>query len=157
MGNDKCWKEVGMLHEVVAAIIVRSRQVLLGQRSASREFYPGVWDIFGGHVEPGEEKQEALIRELQEEIGITPTRWIFLETVTVPPSSQSSETVVLHLYRVEAWTGTPQNLQTAEHSTIGWFTLEETAQLSLAFPDYPMLFARYIDSDPNGQPAKTEK
>lgn len=40
-----------MVHEVVAALIIRSQRILLGQRSARREFYPGVWDVFGGHVE----------------------------------------------------------------------------------------------------------
>jgi 8-oxo-dGTP diphosphatase len=132
-----------MLHEVVAALIIQSERILLGQRSADREFYPGVWDVFGGHVEPGESHEGTLIRELQEELGVTPTRWTYLETVTFPPSS-SDDQLIVHLYLVTEWDGTPENRQLDEHSAIGWFTLEEAVQLPLADASYPVLFARYL-------------
>ncbi len=75
-----------MSHEVVAALIIQSQRILLGLRSAARTFYPDVWDMFGGHVEPGERHEQTLVRELQEELGITPTQWTFLETLTAPTS-----------------------------------------------------------------------
>ena len=53
-----------MSHEVVAALIFHTGQILLGLRSAGREFYPNVWDMFGGHVEPGELPDQTLVREL---------------------------------------------------------------------------------------------
>ena len=133
-----------MPHEVVAALIIRSQRILLGQRSARREFYPGVWDVFGGHVEPGEQQHQTLIRELQEELGITPTGWRFLETISLP--NEGSDQLTLHLYLVTDWTGTPINRQIEEHSTIGWFSLAQAAQLPLAHPTYPTLFARYLAS-----------
>jgi len=134
-----------MSHEVVAALIIQSQTVLLGQRSAGRAFYPGVWDVFGGHVEPGEQHQQTLIRELQEELGITPTKWRFLETINA--SLPSSNELTLYLYLVTQWTGTPANLQLDEHSAIGWFSLAEATQLQLAHPTYPTLFARYLASN----------
>lgn len=109
--------------------------------------YPDVWDLFGGHVEPGEQHQHALVRELQEELGITPTRWTFLETQTLTlPTHQDepSDSLTVHLYLVTAWTGTPVNRQPGEHSTIGWFSLAQATQLDLADPIYPMLFERYL-------------
>lgn len=133
-----------MLHEVVAGLIIRAQRILLGERSATRMYYPGVWDVFGGHMEPGEGQQQTLIRELQEELGITPTQWIYLETIS--PSQPREESVKIHLYLVTAWTGTPSNLQLEEHSTIGWFSLAQAAQLHLAHPTYPTLFARYLSS-----------
>jgi mutator protein MutT len=133
-----------MPHEVVAALIIRSQRILLGQRSARREFYPGVWDVFGGHMEPGEQQHQTLIRELQEELGITPTGWRFLETISI--SNEGSDQLTLHLYLVTDWTGTPINRQIEEHSTIGWFSLAQAAQLPLAHPTYPTLFARYLAS-----------
>jgi 8-oxo-dGTP diphosphatase len=63
------------MRECVAALIVKNQKILLGQRSAERSFYPGVWDVFGGHVEPQESYQQALLRELHEELGIIPTAW----------------------------------------------------------------------------------
>lgn len=134
-----------MSHEVVAALIVGSQGILLGQRSAARTFYPNVWDVFGGHVEAGEGQDQTLVRELQEELGITPTTWKYLETNSLP-ADQGSEAVTIHLYLVTAWSGTPANRQLEEHSTIGWFTLEEAEGLPLAHPAYPMLFARVLTS-----------
>ena len=136
-----------MLHEVVAALIIQSKRILLGQRSPTREFYPGVWDVFGGHMEPGEQLHETLVRELQEELGITPTGWTYLETIklsTASPSTELSDQLILHLYRVTDWIGTPANRQLNEHSSIGWFSLAEAIQLQLADQSYPVLFARYL-------------
>ena len=126
------------MHEVVAALIIRSQKVLLGQRSANREFYPGVWDVFGGHVEQDEKYEGTLIRELQEELGITPTQWSYVETIT------PAEELIVHLYSVTDWEGKIENRQLDEHSAIGWFSLEEAMQLPLADSSYPKLFARYI-------------
>ena len=129
-------------HEVVAALIIESQKVLLGRRSPTRAFYPDVWDLFGGHVEPGEQHDQTLIREVEEELGITPTRWTYLETLHVP-----ADDLTVHLYLVTAWTGIPINRQPEEHSSIGWFTLAQAIGLKLADPIYPALFARYLASE----------
>ncbi len=129
-------------HKVVAGLIIHSQRILLGKRSAERAFYPGVWDLFGGHMEPGEGHEQTLARELAEELGITPTEWIFLETLHEP-----SIPLTVYLYLVTAWTGTPINRQPEEHSAIGWFSLDEATQLQLADPSYPILFARYLDAE----------
>lgn len=134
-------------HEVVAALIAQADRILLGQRSARRAWFPDVWDLFGGHVEPGEGKTETLIRELQEELDITPTDWAFLETINISipaPEDEPPDEMTVHLYRVTAWTGLPINRQPEEHSSIGWFSLGEAFALHLADPSYPELFARYM-------------
>jgi 8-oxo-dGTP diphosphatase len=136
-----------MSHEVVAALLVRDGKLLLGQRSAGRLLYPDVWDMFGGHVEPGESQPETLVRELEEELGITPTRWTFLETITVdlpPAAGEPPGLLIAHLYLVTDWTGTPVNRQPEEHSTIGWFSPEEAVTLRLADARYPEIFERYV-------------
>lgn len=131
-----------MSHEVVAALIIQSQKILLGHRSATRMFYPNVWDTFGGHVEPGEHHQQTLVRELQEELGITPTKWSYLEEISFP--SEPSDQVTLYLYLVTDWDGTPTNRQLEEHSTIDWFSLEEAIRLPLAHPDYPAIFEKHL-------------
>lgn len=141
-----------MSHEVVAALIVRSGRILLGQRSAGRLLYPDVWDMFGGHVEPGEGHEQTLVRELEEELGITPAQWTFLETLTIDLPAAAGEPpdlLIAHLYLVTDWTGTPVNRQPEEHSTIGWFSLEQALQLRLADAMYPELFAQYLPPPPN--------
>lgn len=139
------------MHEVVAALIIRSQRILLGQRSATRVFYPGVWDVFGGHMEPGEQHEQTLIRELQEELGITPTKWIYLETISLSSPGEESNQLTIHLYLVTDWMGTPTNLQLDEHSMIGWFSLAQAMQLTLAHPSYPTMFARYLSSETPGE------
>ena len=140
-------KEMAMKQEVVAALIVQSQRILLGQRSPTRTFYPNVWDVFGGHIEAGEQPQQTLIRELQEELDITPTKWNFLEMIVASiPKSRGVETyeLQLHLYLVTAWSGIPANRQYHEHASIQWFSLEQAVQLDLAHPTYPQIFAKYL-------------
>ena len=133
------------LHQCVGALIVQHHTLLLGQRSSTRTFYPGVWDLFGGHIEPGEQPEQTLIRELQEELGITPTRWMHVETL-VESVPERDEEVQYYLYLVLAWGGKPVNQQPDEHTRIAWFSLDGAVQLKLAHPAYPDLFARVLGS-----------
>ena len=42
---------------MVAGVLVRGTEVLLGHRSPGRRWYPDVWDLPGGHVEPGDQRR----------------------------------------------------------------------------------------------------
>lgn len=136
-----------MMHRLVAALIVHGDRILLGQRAPTREFYPNVWDMFGGHIEPGEQPVQTLIRELQEELNITPTQWTELETIrdSVPEQdNMPASDLIVYLYCVTAWTGTPINRQPEEHSAIQWFSYLEAIKLDLAHSAYPRLFAHCL-------------
>ncbi|HEX5691232.1 MAG TPA: NUDIX domain-containing protein [Roseiflexaceae bacterium] len=127
------------MREVVAAVIVSPQHVLLGLRSPERRLYPNVWDIFGGHVEPGESNEQALLRELDEELGIVATEWRYLSTFDEPQVERYGE-ARYHFYLVTAWRGEPHNRQPHEHSEIAWFSFAEAQHLSLADPRYVELF-----------------
>lgn len=142
----------GAEHVLVGALIVRRThepsspepaavQILLGKRTIRRALAPGVWDLLGGHCEPGEAPEQALVRELEEEAGITPTAWRPLGTFAVPPDGDTPA-LTLHVYEVTAWTGTPHNRQPHEHTEISWFPLEDACRLQLAHPSYAALFRR---------------
>jgi 8-oxo-dGTP pyrophosphatase MutT (NUDIX family) len=61
--------------EVAVAILYTSGRFLMQLRNnIPGIIYPGHWGFFGGHLDPGETPEEAVIRELQEEIGYTPPR-----------------------------------------------------------------------------------
>ena len=136
-----------MVHYLVAAVIVERDRILLGRRSPERVFWPNLWDVFGGHIEPEEQPVQTLIRELQEELDITPTQWTELETIqeTIPEQENSpAYEIIAHFYCVTAWIGTPVNRQPEEHSAIQWFSYPEAIKLDLAYPGYPRLFAQCL-------------
>jgi hypothetical protein len=57
-------------HHVVAVILRQADRLLLCHRAPTRRWYPDVWDFPGGHVEPEERPEEALRREILEELGV---------------------------------------------------------------------------------------
>ena len=94
------------MRECAAGLIVEGQRILLGRRSAGRAFYPGVWDVFGGHLEPRETYEQALVRELNEELGITPTAWAHVATFSKPdPGGAGVGRYVFFL--VTAWDASP--------------------------------------------------
>ena len=139
-----------LAHECVGAILTRDEFVLLGKRSAKRDFYPHVWDVFGGHIEPHESRQQTLQRELQEELGIMPTTWRYLETLS---GADASGQIGCHFFVVTEWCGTPKNHQPEEHSEVRWFRLEELTQLELAHPEYLRILREAVTGPykPGGQ------
>ena len=131
-----------MQRECAAAFVVKEGKVLLGRRSAARSFYPNVWDVFGGHLETDESPEDALRRELREELGIELTEWRFLLTINEPDAAANGAGIY-HLYLVTGYKGAPRNLQTEEHFSVEWFGFEEALKLPFAHPLYAELIARF--------------
>jgi len=126
---------------IAGGLLCCQGRLLLGKRSAHRKAYPGVWDVPGGHVEIGETVEQALARELREEIGVTPIAWQELAVLHAPAmGDEPRHTLRMTLFLLTQWQGEPSNLQPDEHDTLAWFTLEETSRLTLAHADYPILF-----------------
>ena len=107
------------LTRVSAAVILRhlenahGAEYLLAQRPPGKA-YAGYWEFPGGKIEPGESFAEALVRELQEELGITVTAmtpWITRHFVY--PHAR----VEIRFFRVTAWTG---DLHPHEHTDTAW-------------------------------------
>lgn len=91
-----------LLHPVVHCLVVNSRgQLLLQLRSATKDVQPGRWDTsVGGHVGFGERIEDSLLREIREELGITPdeTRLQFLHKYVM---TNSIESELVHTYLLE--------------------------------------------------------
>ena len=58
------------LTQCAAGALVLGGKALLVKRSPQRRFYPGAWDLFGGHIEGSETAEEALRREAREELHV---------------------------------------------------------------------------------------
>jgi 8-oxo-dGTP diphosphatase len=125
----------------VGAFLVQNGLVLLGLRSENRSFYPGVWDAIGGHVESSESPRDSLIRELNEEIQVTPIEFVELATLPELQPTINGE-AAYHIFLVTRWDGVGPVAQGDEHSEIRWFHVSEAMGLDLAHPAYVGLLKR---------------
>ena len=101
--------------EVVAALIWADNKFMICQRPAHKA-RALLWEFVGGKVEPGETKEQALVRECQEELAVTISVGdVFMEVTHEYPDI----TVHLTLFNATIGEGTPQKL---EHNDIQWIT-----------------------------------
>lgn len=118
--------------EVVAALIWRGERFLACQRPAHKA-RGLLWEFVGGKVEPGETKEEALIRECREELGVTlSVGEVFMEVTHTYPDL----TVHLTLFQATIQAGEPQKL---EHQDLRWITREEIDQYPFCPADQVIL------------------
>lgn len=118
--------------EVVAALIWDKNRFMICQRPAHKA-RGSLWEFVGGKVEPGESKEEALIRECREELGVTvDVGEIFMEVTHQYPDI----TVHLTLFSASIREGVPQKL---EHQDIRWITAKEIGQYAFCPADTKIL------------------
>ena len=118
--------------EVVAALIWDKNRFLACQRPAHKA-RGLLWEFVGGKVEPGETREQALIRECQEELAITvEVEDLFMEVDHVYPDL----TVHLTLFNASIAEGIPQKL---EHNDLRWITVEEIDQYEFCPADEEIL------------------
>jgi mutator protein MutT len=115
--------------QTAGGILVKDKKILLGKRKKDR-LYPDIWDIFGGHIEPEESEEEAMVRELEEELGIEVKKYEFLESYQDKEPTCGLD-YIHHLFIVSSWTGTPFNKNPWEHESIGWFSRKEVDKLKM--------------------------
>lgn len=118
--------------EVVAALIWKNERFLACQRPAHKA-RGLLWEFAGGKVEPGETKEQALIRECKEELGIElDVGQVFLEVTHAYPDL----TVHLTLFQAKIASGTLQKL---EHEDLRWITISEIDQYDFCPADQVIL------------------
>ncbi|HLG94894.1 MAG TPA: (deoxy)nucleoside triphosphate pyrophosphohydrolase [Bryobacteraceae bacterium] len=91
---------------VVAAVIERGERILIAQRKNSGP-HPLKWEFPGGKVEPGETPEAALVRELQEELGIQAR--VHGEIMRYEYQYPGRAPILLIFYRVLEFQGEPEN------------------------------------------------
>ena len=118
--------------EVVAALIWDQNRFMICQRPAHKA-RGLLWEFVGGKVEPGETKEQALIRECREELAVTlRVGEVFTDVVHEYPDL----TVHLTLFHAAIAAGTPQML---EHNDIRWITVDEIDQYDFCPADDEIL------------------
>jgi len=107
------------LRFVAAALIVRDNEVLIGQRRADQPMGP-LWEFPGGKIEPGETPQQALVRELAEELGISAE--VGPAVTRIRHHYRRGGAVDLQFFAVRAFTGEINN---QIYQQVRWVKLED--------------------------------
>lgn len=115
-----------LLLVVACALVDPDRRVLIAQRPEGKSM-AGLWEFPGGKVEPGETPEAALIRELNEELGIE-TKQACLAPLSFVSHAYESIHLLMPLYVCRKWQGTPV---AREHMALKWVRPQ-------ALRDYPM-------------------
>ncbi len=118
--------------EVVAALIWEGDRFLIGQRPEHKA-RGLLWEFVGGKTEPGESKEQALIRECREELDVEiQVGDVFLEVT----HEYTDLTVHLTLFHASIVRGIPQKL---EHQDLRWITPEEIENYAFCPADQVIL------------------
>jgi len=118
--------------DVVAALIWQGNKFMICQRPANKA-RGLLWEFVGGKVEPGETKEQALIRECQEELAVTLSVGdVFMDVVHEYPDL----TVHLTLLNATIAEGEPQKL---EHNDIRWIAPSEISSYEFCPADEEIL------------------
>lgn len=119
---------------VACALIDPDGRVLIAQRPAGKQM-GGLWEFPGGKMEPGERPEEALIRELSEELGIT------VKEPCLAPFSFASHAypdfhLLMPLYVCRRWEGEPQ---AKEHTALKWVRPKDLKDYPMPPADLPLV------------------
>ena len=119
---------------VAAALVDGDGRVLLQQRAPGRQM-EGLWEFPGGKIDEGELPEAALIRELQEELGIE-TEAASLAPAAFASAALGERHLLLLLYICRKWSGTPQLLDAA---ALTWVRPSEMYALPMPPADKPLI------------------
>ncbi|ABF65646.1 mutator mutT protein [Ruegeria sp. TM1040] len=122
-----------VLVSAVALIDVEGR-ILLAQRPEGKSM-AGLWEFPGGKVEAGETPEVALIRELQEELGIN-TWSSCLAPLTFASHSYEKFHLLMPLFACRKWEGIPQ---AREGQVLKWVRPQELRDYPMPPADIPLI------------------
>lgn len=118
---------------VVGAAIVRDGTVLACRRNRDRSA-GGLWEFPGGKIEPDESPQDALVREIREELGVTITVGELLDRRTTDVEGRDID---LTVYRAQLVAAPPT--ASSDHDCLEWCPLTELADREWSPADAPLV------------------
>ena len=133
---------IDMLLVSAVALIDRDGRVLLAKRPEGKPM-AGLWEFPGGKIEPGETPETALIRELDEELGIN-TNTSCLAPLSFASHSYSASDnrtafhLLMMLYVCRRWQGRPQPI---EGGALKWVRPQKLRDYPMPDADIPLIAA----------------
>jgi 8-oxo-dGTP diphosphatase len=116
------------------ALVDADGRVLVSRRPEGKEM-AGMWEFPGGKVEPGETPEAALIRELEEELGIS-THASCLAPLTFASHAYPDFHLLMPLFACRRWQGTPLS---CEGQALRWVRVQELRDLPMPPADVPLV------------------
>jgi 8-oxo-dGTP diphosphatase len=134
----------------VACIAYENGRIFVARRNPSGDM-GGRWEFPGGKAEEGESDEQAIVREMIEEFGVTVT---VCERIAESEFIHNGKVSQLHAYRIFLpYNGLEKKFILTEHSGYDWVEPQEIEKLLFVDSDmqlYPQVLA-YIDSLKNGK------
>lgn len=107
---------------VAVGIITRPNQEFLIAQRPSHKYLGGFWEFPGGKIEPGETAEQALHRELQEEVGIQVKSYSLLTSLT---HTYPQYSVNMSIYEVDQFLG---EAESREQQLIRWVNFQQLSE-----------------------------
>ncbi|WP_184263665.1 8-oxo-dGTP diphosphatase MutT [Novispirillum itersonii] len=121
---------------LVSAVVLvdADNRILLQQRPPGKQL-AGLWEFPGGKVDPGETPEQALVRELQEELGID-TRSSCLAPLTFASHSYDDFHLLMPVYVCRQWQG---QVRGREGQTLAWVPVRKLRDYPMPPADIPLI------------------
>lgn len=119
---------------VACALIDADDRILLAQRPEGKAM-AGLWEFPGGKVDPGEVPEQALIRELEEELGVE-TKSACLAPLTFASHEYEDFHLLMPLYICRRWWGTAQS---REGQALKWVRADKLRDYPMPEADLPLI------------------
>lgn len=116
------------MRRVVACVLIKDGKFVLQHRDNNTTYYPNTWGFFGGHIEGGEKPEDAVVREIKEELGLDITPTFVRHQIHDSPSGP----VERFVFTAPVTLSEAQlRKQQTEGDGLGIFTIEEIRKLEL--------------------------
>ena len=125
---------MNLLLVVACALVDADRRVLIAQRPQAGSM-AGLWEFPGGKLEPGETPEQALIRELEEELGIS-TKAACLAPLTFASHAYENFHLLMPVFVCRKWDGIPQP---HAHDALKWVRPQALRDFDMPPADLPLI------------------
>lgn len=116
---------------IVAGIVVNNGQVLIIQRSTNEDVYPGIWEVPSGKRELFETSEEAIIREVNEEVGMDVKPIVPVDVFEFRVEKENEIRDATQISFLCKTIGKPSVKLSSEHQNFAWVKEKELNEYNL--------------------------